>query len=240
MSESEVRSAYGARATEYIDLIGSMGSVHGHDRKLVTEWSRSLVGPVLDAGCGPGHWTDFMVGQGVAAEGVDVVPEFVSHARERFPHVPFRTGSITELGVPTGYADGILAWYSLIHFSPDELPSALRELARCIKPGGSLLVGFFEGAAGESFPHAVTTAYYWSVDELSRQLVDVGFEVLSVHSRSDPGKRPHGAIVARRALDDHPRRNSRDLSTRPGQHGSRGTPYAGGAAAGAADAGPGT
>lgn len=200
MTESEVRAAYGARADEYTAVLGSIDSTHEQDRKLVSEWSRPLVGPVLDVGCGPGHWTDFMAGQGVAAEGVDVVPEFVSRARERFPHVPFRTASLTELGVPADYAAGILAWYSLIHLSPDDMPAALRELARCTAPNGGLLVGFFEGAAVEPFPHAVTTAYYWSVDELSRYLVDAGFDVLAVHSRADPGKRSHAAIVARRVF----------------------------------------
>ncbi|MBD1544477.1 hypothetical protein G9E11_19985 [Arthrobacter sp. IA7] len=58
------------------------------------------------------------------------------------------------MGVPDGHLAGILAWYSLIHFEPAELPLILGEFARCVKPGGSVLLGFFDGPAGEPFPHA--------------------------------------------------------------------------------------
>ncbi len=44
-----------------------------------------------------------------------------------------------------GYASRILAWYSLIHFGPAQVPSVLRELARTLAPGGRLLLGLFEG-----------------------------------------------------------------------------------------------
>lgn len=197
---AEVRGAYGARVDEYTAVLGSIESTHELDRKLISEWSQPLVGPVLDVGCGPGHWTDFLARHDVAAEGIDVVPEFVAVARERFPHVPFRTASLTELDVPTGYAGGILAWYSLIHLAPEDMLAALRELARCTFPGGGLLVGFFEGVTVEPFPHTVTTAYYWPLDTMRRHLVDAGFDVLVTHARTDPGKRPHAAIMAQRVF----------------------------------------
>ncbi|MFE5839447.1 hypothetical protein [Arthrobacter sp. NPDC056493] len=72
----------------------------------------------------------------------------------------------------------------------------LGEFARCIRTGGSILLGFFNGPAGESFPHAVTTAYYWSVDAMSQHLVAAGFEVQEIHARSEAENRPHAAIVA--------------------------------------------
>ena len=101
--------------------------------------------------------------------------------------------------MPAASAAGILSWYSLIHVRPDELPAALAELARVVRPGGGLLVGFFAGQRVEAFPHAVVTAYYWPIEEFSRLLEAAGFRVLATGSRADPGVRLQATIVAERA-----------------------------------------
>ncbi|MFD4960442.1 class I SAM-dependent methyltransferase [Microbacterium sp. NPDC058389] len=199
MTNSDVTVAYGARAGEYIDLFGTMDAAHEADRALILEWARGLDGPVFDVGSGPGHWTDFLARNGVDAEGIEMVPEFLAHARARFPDVPFRAGRLPDLDLPDASAAGILSWYSLIHHGPDELPAALAELARVIRPGGGLLVGFFTGERVEAFPHAVVTAYYWPIEELSHRLEDAGFRVLTTSSRADPGVRLQAAIIAERA-----------------------------------------
>lgn len=198
MTGNAVREAYASRAEEYTALLGSMTNTHEADRQLVATWASDVRGPVIDAGCGPGHWTDFLTKLGVEAEGIDQVQEFVERAKARFPAVPFRAGSLADLGVPDGFAAAVLAWYSVIHLAPDELTSVLREFARCIEPGGSLLIGFFAGDAVAPFPHAVTTAYFWPVGKMSARLKTAGFTVREVHTRTDPGKRPHAAIIAHR------------------------------------------
>ncbi|MCP2049098.1 UNVERIFIED_ORG: hypothetical protein J3D58_003170 [Paenarthrobacter nicotinovorans] len=75
----------------------------------------------------------------------------------------------------------------------------LGEFARCLMPGGGLLLGFFEGDAVEEFPHAVAPAYFWPLEEMSVRLQNAGLTVVSTHSRAEPGVRPHAAIVARQA-----------------------------------------
>ncbi|TCN52772.1 methyltransferase family protein [Rhodococcus sp. SMB37] len=195
---NSVRESYSARSQEYVDLFGTMTSTHPSDRALVCSWATSLAGPVLDAGCGPGQWTDFLARCGLAVRGIDLVPEFVELARSRYPELSFDTGRFEELGAATGSLGGVLSWYTLIHHDPSDIGTPLAEFARVIRPGGGLLVGFFEGPAVEPFDHAVTTAYRWSVDELGRELFGAGFEVTEAHTRSATGHRPHGAITARR------------------------------------------
>ena len=197
MSDAEVEIAYSNKAAEYIARFGSVESTHPADRKLVAEWVAPLAGPVLDVGCGPGHWTKFLADQGAEVEGIDLVPAFIKQAEETFPGIQFRVASLASLGVPEGYASGILAWYSLIHFAPDQVPAVLRELARCLAPGGLLLLGLFEGDQIARFPHAVTPAYSWPVGELTTMLSAAGFETVSHQRRTDPGHRPHAAISAR-------------------------------------------
>lgn len=221
MTETEVRDAYTKRASEYISLFGSVDKANEQDQRLVAHWAKSLQGPVVDVGCGPGHWTAFLTGLGADAVGIDLVPAFVQDAKARFPDTLFRVESFTDLGAHDGQIGGILAWYSLIHLQPEDLQSALGEFGRCISPGGTLLMGFFDGTDGEAFPHVVATAYFWSTDAMAARLVRAGFEVLEVHTGTDPGRHRHTAMIARRCpsrIDSGPadglRASSRKYPTR--------------------------
>lgn len=198
MNSAGVRSSYAARAVEYIELFGSIESVHPDDRSLIQTWARGITGPILDAGCGPGQWTQLLSESGKDVSGVDAVPEFVEHARRCRPGIDFRVGDLTGLDVDGGALGGVLAWYSTIHHNPDLLQGVLAEFARVVKPGGGLALGFFEGPVVEAFDHAVVTAYRWPVDRMSAELLDAGFETAHTHTRVGDGHRPHGAILARR------------------------------------------
>jgi SAM-dependent methyltransferase len=179
-----------------MSLFGAVEDMHELDRLCITRWAERIDGPVLDAGCGPGHWTDFLHRRGVEVQGVDLVPEFIDSARARFPGTPYRVASLRDLGVPEGSLHGVLAWYSLIHVQPDDLPAVFSAIARALTHRGHLLIGFFEGPAAQSFDHAVAPAYYWSVEQMQLMLNEAGFDVSSVETRQDPGKRPHAAMAA--------------------------------------------
>lgn len=200
MSSAVVRAAYSARSAEYTSLFGSISSTHPADRELVLSWAQELSGKVIDAGCGPGQWTAFLHSAGVDVQGVDLVPDFIETAKQFCPDAQFSVGSLERLPTPDHSLAGILAWYSLIHISPAEISRVLEEFARCLTPGGSLLLGFFDGPAGEPFRHTVTRAYFWSAEEMSGLLQEAGFSIVGTHSRVDPGVRPHAAIVAKRGL----------------------------------------
>ncbi|MBT2585282.1 class I SAM-dependent methyltransferase [Arthrobacter sp. ISL-95] len=199
MSLGVVRAAYSARAEEYTALFGTISSTHPADQRLVLSWAQGLSGKVIDAGCGPGQWTEFLCSAGVDVQGVDLVPEFIETARQNYPDIDFAVGSLGRLPTPDQSLAGILAWYSLIHTPPAGISRVLGEFARCLPPGGGLLLGFFEGPILEAFPHAVTPAYFWPVEEMSARLLKAGFTVVGTYARVDPGARPHAAIVARRA-----------------------------------------
>jgi ubiquinone/menaquinone biosynthesis C-methylase UbiE len=198
MSVARVREAYAARAAEYISLFGSIEAAAEQDREDVLAWARAVNGRIIDLGCGPGQWTNYLHESGVDIEGVDPVPEFIDEARQRHPGVDYRLGHADRLGVEDASLGGVLAWYSLIHTDPDQIGALLTEFARCIRPGGGLAIGFFEGAELAPFDHAVTTAYFWPVGLLSSRVERAGFVVADVRTRTDPGTRPQGAIIAQR------------------------------------------
>lgn len=197
-SNDRVRGAYSARAEEYIQLLGSVASMSPLDAARIHRWSAGVTGRILDAGSGPGHWTAYLDGAGNDVEGLDLTPAFVEHAQRTYPHVTFHEGSLIALPHSDRSLSGVLAWYSLIHLDEGELRAALAEFARVLAPGGSVLVGFFDGDEGE-FDHAVTTARSWGVDAMKTLLEQAGFEVRDSETCQDPGARPHASVVAVRA-----------------------------------------
>lgn len=195
---TNVTDAYSRRAGEYADLFGSMDAVHPSDRQLVHTWADAVTGRLLDAGCGPGHWTDELVRRGLDARGIDVVPSFVEHARSKYPGARFDLASIDDIDERDDALGGILSWYSTIHHDPDRIGVPIAEFARTLRPGGTLVLGYFDGSSTEAFDHAVTRAYRWRADELLARLERSGFEAIETHRRTGNGYRPHGAVVCRR------------------------------------------
>ena len=197
-----VRSAYAARADEYAAVLGSMEATAQGHRELVADWAGPLRGPVLDVGCGPGHWSSFLTELGAEVIGIDPVAEFLTVARHRHHGPRWAMGRAETLPVADAAAAGILAWYSLIHLHPDRIGLALTEFARVLAPGGSLALGFFTGERIEAFAHAVHPAHYWPIPAMTERLAAAGFVVTAVDHTQQPGSRPHAGLLAR--LTDDP------------------------------------
>lgn len=194
-----VRRAYGDLAERYIELFGHVDQVRADDLGLIARHLATRTGPVLDVGCGPGHVTAYLRSLAVEATGIDIVPEFVRHARRTHPGGRYAMGSMDRLPVPDRSVMGMLAWYSLIHVPPDDLDPVLAELRRAMAASGVLVVGFFDAEVVEAFEHKVVTAYRWPPDELSARLQRAGFTEIERRRRpgeAAPGPRPHAAIVA--------------------------------------------
>lgn len=191
-------AAYSTRATEYTDVVGTMDAVHPSDRHVVDTWARSVGGRILDAGCGPGHWTSHLAGLGIDVRGIDLVPEFIHHARSTSPGLRFDVASIDAIDEPDGALGGILSWFSTIHHDPARIAMPVAEFARILRPGGTLLLGYFDGESLEAFDHAVVRAYRWPAAALHEVLEGAGFEVIETHRRAERGRRPVGAILCER------------------------------------------
>lgn len=187
---------YSTRVDEYIAAVGRIEHTDPADRALVSSWARGVDGPILDVGCGPGQWTDFLVGIGSEAEGLDPAPEFLERARRDYPDCRFHLGRAERLPSADGALGGVLAWYSLIHMPPEAIALALAEFARVLRPGGGLALGFFTGDRSDAFAHAVATAYRWPVDLLTEAVETAGFRVDHTESRWDRPDRAHAALLA--------------------------------------------
>lgn len=200
MNDAAIAAAYDARSSEYIQVAGTIEQMDAADIGHIGAWRSSTPGRLLDAGCGPGLWTAFLADAGSDTIGVDIAAAFLDAARTSHPQCTFVHASVSDLPFDDAAFDGILAWYSLIHTSPADLPGALAELARVLRPGGSLLIGYFEGDPGEPFAHAVTTAWFWDAETLTALLERAGLSVRSQERRDrvagEISRRPHGSLTA--------------------------------------------
>jgi SAM-dependent methyltransferase len=195
VTTEQTSQAYGKRADEYIDVVGTIEDTSPIDRDRVGAWAREhSPGQILDVGCGPGQWTNWLHQQGIDVIGVDPTPEFLDRARRDYPDARFVAGRAEALDFAG--LSGILAWFSLIHTPPRDVPAILAQFASCVEPGGGLLLGFFEGPELEPFDHKIITAYFWPVDELSRLVEEAGFTVTGRHARDEPPHRRQGTITA--------------------------------------------
>ncbi|GAA2003608.1 class I SAM-dependent methyltransferase [Nakamurella flavida] len=176
-----VRAAYDTVAGSYADLVRIDEAEADLDLAMLAGFVARTAGrgPVLDAGCGPGRVTRHLADRGVRAFGVDLSPEMVRIARGLHPDLAFAAASIDALPVASGSAAGVLAWYSVIHTPPVDLPVVVGELLRVLAPGGWLLVAGQSGTGSRhiarGYGHDLDlTAYLHTADELARVIAAHG------------------------------------------------------------------
>jgi SAM-dependent methyltransferase len=177
------RAAYDAVADEYAALFADSLAAGPLERGLLTAFAELVrtgpPRPVADLGCGPGRLTAFLSDLGLDAFGVDLSPAMIAIARRERPDLSFDVGTMTGLGLADGTLGGIVAWFSIIHTPPADLPGFLAEFHRLLAPGGQVLVAFQTtdqpDGPPQPFDHKVTTAYRWPVASAAALLRDAGF-----------------------------------------------------------------
>lgn len=106
----KVEDAYAARSSEYAEVLGSIEATSPIDRQSIAQWASTVDGLTVDAGCGPGHWAQYLHELGADVKGIDMVPEFIESARSRFPNVTFQQGTLENLPYDSDSVAGILSW----------------------------------------------------------------------------------------------------------------------------------
>jgi SAM-dependent methyltransferase len=90
---------------------------------------------VLEAMCGSGHSTGFLLGRGARVTGLDVSAEALQLFRTKWPSSEARVASILAPGLPASSFDVVLVVGGLHHVHP-HVDEAVDQIWRLLKPGG--------------------------------------------------------------------------------------------------------
>jgi SAM-dependent methyltransferase len=151
----------------------------------------------LDVGCGDGVLTRLlarMVRADWQLVGIDLSPEETALARAVGVYTAVHTGSASRVPEPSGSVDFAFA-NSVLEHIPD-LAGCLREVARCLRPGGQFLatvpswqfhdclngpLGFQprDGYLAE-IDQRLAHVHYWTEDRWRQELAEAGLETESI------------------------------------------------------------
>ena len=179
METASVKEIFDSDAGGYLDAYEDSSQnrsfIFQERRRIVFELFRGISGVVLDVGCGPAVYTDGLVQAGCTIYGVDISPEMIALAKRRqFPGASFSVGNVESLPFPSKMFDGILCVGVLEYL--DRLDTAVGEMARVTKPGGSVVVTVPNGACGlnrldSTLRHAIRGIHRWSQGRLFRSAI---------------------------------------------------------------------
>ena len=140
-------------------------------------------GVVADLGCGTGDLLVRLKAGAARAIGVDSSPRMLEEARKRFSEaagaVELRLGELEHLPLSDGEADCAVLSMALHHI--DEPAGALREVARTLGAGGSLVIADFDKHGNETMRKTYGDRWLgFSRAEMERFLSGAGFTLEDV------------------------------------------------------------
>ena len=188
--QASIRSAYDVASDAYAQKFIHELDHKPLDRELLQRFA-SLVGPgrpVLDLGCGPGHTTAHLTSLGVSAIGVDLSPKMIEKASALFPQSRFAVSDFFALPNDSSSVAGILAFYCIVHLTPDQLQPAFAEMFRVLAEDGVLLLSFHVGSdvvRAERFldTDATLDFTFFVPEHIKAALESAGFDAIEVHIR---------------------------------------------------------
>jgi ubiquinone/menaquinone biosynthesis C-methylase UbiE len=140
-------------------------------------------GKVLDIGCGSGVAARNLQEKGLQVCGIDLSEELLKASRIESPDSTFCNMDMRNLLFPGNNFNGIWQMASLLHLEKKDVPMALNEANRVLKPKGVIYVpvkmGEGEGLEEDKrYGNALKYYAYYQPKEIETLLENANFEVL--------------------------------------------------------------
>ncbi len=133
-------------ATAWIAEMGDLGDFGRRfvlDEPMLSRVRRRAHATALDVGCGEGRFCRMLQPLGIRTTGIDPTEALLARAIALDPEGDYRAGLAEDLPFPDQSFDLVVSYLSLIDIAP--LGRALSEMARVLRPGGSLLIANLTG-----------------------------------------------------------------------------------------------
>jgi SAM-dependent methyltransferase len=186
----DTRATYDTVARRYADEIAAELDNKPFDRDFLDRFAERVAdqGHVVELGAGPGHVSAYLAARGVDISALDLSSAMVDEAKRLFPGLQAVVGDMLDLPYVNGSLAGVVAFYSIIHFSDEQLEQAFNEMTRVLKTGGYVALAFH---VGDETVHreqwwdmpVVLDSRFLPVDLVTRLLGKAGLEVISSEER---------------------------------------------------------
>ncbi|MEO6700265.1 MAG: class I SAM-dependent methyltransferase [Jatrophihabitantaceae bacterium] len=212
---SNTRRSYDLVAERYASEIGDELIGKPFDRALLAAFAElAPAGPLLDAGCGPGHVGHYLAGGGRSVFGLDLAPAMCLQTSRR-TGLPAAAADMSELPIRSGSVAGLISMYAVIHLDDRQRAAAYREFARVLVPAGPALIAFHTSDAGAPVGSQRTLTEWWDQPvELTFRFLDPDGEVALL---ADAGLQQVARLDRQPLGSEHPSQRCYLLVRKPDQ-----------------------
>jgi ubiquinone/menaquinone biosynthesis C-methylase UbiE len=186
----KVKNLYDTVAKEYTETFSAEHEKKPKDREILSRFSQEIGDrrPVWDLGCGPGQTTKYLKNLGIEISGLDLSEKILEQAKTIHPEIHFRKGNILKLEFENDSIAGAVAFYTIVHFTEEQVGIAFREVFRVLQPGGIFLFTYHIGEEtihlDEFLGKKVDINFmFFNTDFIFSCLKDSGFEKIEVIER---------------------------------------------------------
>lgn len=175
-----IQETYNQIADIYTDRYFDISS----DTDLVDRFLKQLSpqAKILDIGCGPGNFTQYLVSKGFEVEGIDIAEEMLRIARSHLPQIQFTQGDLSALPYPDESFDAVFSAYSLIHVAQADIAKTIIGIQRILTSKGLVFVLAQKGnsdhfIAEPLMPERQNFVNFFSLDNLVQDFQTNGFSI---------------------------------------------------------------
>jgi ubiquinone/menaquinone biosynthesis C-methylase UbiE len=218
VGEIDTRTGYATWSATYDDGTNPLIAVEEPHVRAILDGLPA--GRAVDAACGTGRYSSYLVGAGHRVVGVDSSPDMLAKAHAKVPTATFALAELSALPLADDAADLVVCALALPHVPA--LTPVLAEFARVLRPGGhlvlsdihvqSLYLGGIASAAGPDGRKGRMPAHRLLPSDYLAAALPLGFQVRGLQeprwpassTAGGPEVRAHAATAADAAYESTP------------------------------------
>jgi ubiquinone/menaquinone biosynthesis C-methylase UbiE len=191
MTQDDIIDCYNKTAKNYAEKYLNELSKKHLDQVLLRSFAveNAARGKLIDLGCGPGQTTKFLSDCGVDdIIGTDISAEMINVARSINPQLSFEIADMLSLQYPDRYFGSAIAFYSIVHFTYEQLELAFNEIKRVLVSNGEFLFCFHVGTDLVHLDNFLDKPvnidfHFFEINKITALIQEAGFEIIDTIER---------------------------------------------------------